>query len=99
MKNNISRNIILKPVCDRHIVATGPKLIVDIPSGPMYQKIKKKFEKVIIHGFLANVFFSMGNPSNKKKSTVKFFFFPNSMKSGGNTFYGSRMIHKKFENF
>jgi hypothetical protein len=75
LKNDIARNLILKPGCDRPIVAAGPKLIVDIPSGPMYQIIKKKFEKVIIHGFLANVFFSMGNPSNKKKSTVKIFFF------------------------
>ena len=75
MKNDNARNLILKPGCDRPIVATGPKLIVDIPSGPMYQKIKKKFEKIIIHGFLANVFFSMGNPSNKKKSTVNLFFF------------------------
>ncbi len=98
MKNDNARNLILKPGCDRPIVATGPKLIVDIHSGPMYQKIKKKFEKIIIHGFLANVFFSMGIPCNKKKSTVNF-FFPNSMKFGGNTSYGSRMILKKFENF
>jgi hypothetical protein len=92
LKIDNARNLIFKPGCDRPIVATGPKLIVDIPSGPMYQNKKKNFEKIIIHGFLANVFFSMGNPSNKKKSTVNFFFFPNSMKFCGNTSYGSRMI-------
>ena len=42
MKNDIARNLIIKPGCDRPIVDAGPKLIVDIPSGPMYQKIKKK---------------------------------------------------------
>jgi hypothetical protein len=29
----------------------------------------------------------------------KFPCVPNSIKFGGNTSYGSRMIHKKFENF